>query len=92
MVWERNELRATPREVPRNSPELERSPNELEHTRVGRGLRAVGLEPIEWNQAVKATKKGSPYLGEILDKAFRDAAAVVVLLTPDDSAKLKKQF
>lgn len=55
-------------------------------------LRAIALQPIEWSQAVKATKKGAPYVGEILDAAFRQAAAVVVLLTPDDEAQLKKQF
>lgn len=57
-----------------------------------RFLRAIGLEPIEWSQAVKATGSGAPYIGQILDKAFKDASAVVVLLTPDDQARLKKQF
>jgi predicted nucleotide-binding protein len=55
-------------------------------------LRAIGLNPIEWNQAVKGTKKASPYIGEVLDSAFRKAAAVVVLLTADDEARLKKEF
>jgi predicted nucleotide-binding protein len=55
-------------------------------------LRALKLEPIEWSGAVKATKKGAPYIGEVLDKAFRDASAVVVLLTPDDQARLKKSL
>jgi len=53
-------------------------------------LRAIGLQPIEWSQAVKATKKGAPYVGEVLIAAFRKAAAVVVLLTPDDEARLRK--
>jgi predicted nucleotide-binding protein len=57
-----------------------------------RFLRALGLEPIEWNQAVRATKTGAPYIGEVLDRAFADASAVVVLLTPDDQARLKKDF
>lgn len=61
-------------------------------TSMFRFLRALGLEPIEWSQAVKATKKGSPYIGQVLDKAFRDASAVVVMLTPDDQARLKRQF
>jgi predicted nucleotide-binding protein len=52
-------------------------------------LRAMKLEPIEWSEAVKATGKAAPYIGEVLDKAFLDAAAVVVLLTPDDQARLK---
>lgn len=55
-------------------------------------LRSIGLEPIEWNKAIGRTKKGSPYVGEILDTAFGEAVAVVVLLTPDDLAKLNKRF
>ena len=55
-------------------------------------LRSIGLEPIEWRQAIKLTRKPSPYVGEILDAAFRQAAAVVVLLSPDDEAKLKTEF
>lgn len=53
-------------------------------------VRSIGLEPLEWSSAVKATRKGSPYPGEVLDKAFAKAAAVIVLLTPDDEAQLKK--
>jgi predicted nucleotide-binding protein len=55
-------------------------------------LRAVGLRPLEWTQALKLTGKGSPYVGEVLDAAFREAAAIVVLLTPDDEAKLNASF
>ena len=55
-------------------------------------LRALGLDPIEWSKAVKATKKGAPYIGKVLDRAFKDASAVVVLLTPDDQARLKKKL
>ncbi len=55
-------------------------------------LRAFGLKPLEWNQIIKKTKQGSPYVGDVLETAFREAAAVVVLLTPDDDAKLKKKF
>ena len=55
-------------------------------------LRSIGLEPIEWSKAVKATKKAAPYNREILERAFNDAVAVVVLLTPDDQAILKAHF
>lgn len=55
-------------------------------------LRAIDLRPIEWSEAVKATGKASPYIGEILDAAFSRAHAVVVLFTPDDEARLKQQF
>lgn len=55
-------------------------------------LRSLALKPLEWNQALRLTKKGSPYVGEILDAAFREAAAIVVLLTPDDEARLRTAF
>jgi len=53
-------------------------------------LRSIGLRPLEWSQAVKATGKPSPYIGEILDTAFFKAQAVVVLMTPDDEARLRE--
>ncbi len=52
-------------------------------------LRAIHLQPIEWSEAIKSTGKASPYIGEVLNAAFRDAQAVVALLTPDDVAKLR---
>lgn len=55
-------------------------------------VRSIGLRPLEWTQALKLTKKGSPYVGEILDAAFREAAAIIVLLTPDEEARLKPAF
>ena len=55
-------------------------------------LRALGLEPIEWVQALQLTRKGSPYTGETLDVAFQEAQAVVVLLTGDDEVKLKEKY
>ena len=55
-------------------------------------LRSIGLRPLEWTQALKLAGKGSPYVGEVLDAAFREAAAIVVLITPDDVAKLRKEF
>lgn len=55
-------------------------------------LRAVGLRPLEWSQAIRLVRKGSPYVGEILEAAFREAAAIVVLLTPDDEARLRPIF
>jgi predicted nucleotide-binding protein len=51
-------------------------------------LRALKLEPLEWSEALRLTGKAAPYIGEILDKAFDSAQAVVVLLTPDDEVRL----
>lgn len=55
-------------------------------------LRSIGLEPIEWSQAIAMTGKGSPYIGEVLNFAFGAAQAVVVLQTPDDVAHLHESL
>ncbi|MFE9925757.1 TIR domain-containing protein [Streptomyces sp. NPDC005774] len=55
-------------------------------------LRSLSLSPVEWNEASLATGKPSPYVGEILDFAFSQAAAVLVLMTPDDSASLREEY
>ncbi len=55
-------------------------------------LRALGLEPIEWSQAINLANKGTPFIGEVLDSAFAVAQAVVVLLTGDDEARLKSEY
>lgn len=55
-------------------------------------LRALGLEPIEWEEAIAYTGSGSPYIGEVLDRVFQKAQAVIVLLTGDDISKLSSQY
>ncbi|WP_327073842.1 nucleotide-binding protein [Kitasatospora purpeofusca] len=55
-------------------------------------LRAIGLDPIEWSEAIQMTGKGSPYIGEVLDTAFASAQAVVVLQTPDDVTYLHESL
>jgi predicted nucleotide-binding protein len=52
-------------------------------------LRAIGLHPIEWAQAIRWTGHASPYIGQVLDTAFDRAQAVVVLMTPDEIAYLQ---
>jgi predicted nucleotide-binding protein len=55
-------------------------------------LRSIGLRPIEWTDAVALTGKSAPYVGEILDVAFSAAQAVVVVLSPDDEARLREEL
>lgn len=55
-------------------------------------LRSLGLNPLEWSQALSMTESASPYIGEVLEKAFTEAQAVVVLLSPDDEARLKNNY
>lgn len=51
-------------------------------------LRALGLNPLEWSEAVRGTGVASPYIGNVLSSAFSRARAVVGLLTPDDEVRL----
>ena len=55
-------------------------------------LRALDLHPVDWNDLWTETGSGAPYVGEILDQAFARAQAVIVLLTPDESAELTAAF
>ena len=55
-------------------------------------LRAIDLHPLEWSEAVKLTGKPSPHIWEILERAFSEAHAVLVLFTPDDEAYLRKSL
>jgi predicted nucleotide-binding protein len=47
---------------------------------------------MEWNKALQLSGSASPYIGDVLDKAFKKAQAVVVLFTPDDEVRLKPEF
>jgi predicted nucleotide-binding protein len=53
-------------------------------------LGSLHVYIVEWEKALALTKKGSPYIGEVIDAGFNHAQAIVVLLTPDDCAKLRK--
>jgi predicted nucleotide-binding protein len=55
-------------------------------------LRAMGLEPIEWEQAVAFTGANAPYIQQVIDDAFAAAQAVVVVLSGDDEARLRREF
>jgi predicted nucleotide-binding protein len=55
-------------------------------------LRSAGLRPLEWSQALATTGKPAPFIGEVLDRAFRAVTAVVVLLTPDDEGRLRSPY
>ncbi|GGN15469.1 TIR domain-containing protein [Streptomyces fuscichromogenes] len=51
-------------------------------------LRRLDLRPLEWERLVRATGGTVPFLGEVIEKALSQAQAALVLLTPDDVAKL----
>ncbi len=47
-------------------------------------LRAIGLQPQEWSQVIRASGTASPYIGQALERAFSNAQAVVAFFTPDE--------
>ena len=55
-------------------------------------LNSVGLHTLDWTEAIKLTGKPSPYIKEILDAAFKHAQAFIVLMTPDDTARLRDEY
>jgi predicted nucleotide-binding protein len=65
--------------------------NQKAHDAIVAFLEALKLEPRDFDDFVQKSK-GSPYVGEILNTAYAEAQAVVVLLTPDDEVRLKAEF
>jgi hypothetical protein len=55
-------------------------------------LRAVGLHPIEWSQAIEMTEEATPEISQVLTRAFSVAQAIVVVLSGDDLARLREEF
>lgn len=55
-------------------------------------LRAIGLNPIEWSQAVARTGKPTPDTWEVVEVALREASAIVVLLSPDEEVALRREL
>jgi len=55
-------------------------------------LRELGLQPLDWGDLVEATGNPTPTIIEILRAGFEKAQAAVVLFTPEDEARLRKEF
>jgi predicted nucleotide-binding protein len=55
-------------------------------------LRAMGLRPLEWEVVVGYTGNPSSTTLEIVREGFRRGHATVVLMTPDDEARVKDEF
>jgi predicted nucleotide-binding protein len=59
-------------------------------------LRSIGLKPKEWSQAVneaaKDTGQASPYIFGTLETVLSKCPVVVVLMTPDDEARLREPY
>ncbi|HVR10010.1 MAG TPA: TIR domain-containing protein [Thermoanaerobaculia bacterium] len=50
-------------------------------------LRALGLEPVEWDQAIASAGEGSPFVGDVIE-SLTQRQAIVVMLTGDDIVQL----
>jgi predicted nucleotide-binding protein len=57
-------------------------------------LRALSLNPLEWNKAVLQTREGgaNPHIDDIIDTAMAKVQAVVAIFSPDDLAILRPCF
>lgn len=55
-------------------------------------LRALGLNPVEWSEAVAKTKGANPDLDKIIGGQMKSVQGIVVLISPDEQAKLKAKF
>ncbi|TKJ18076.1 MAG: hypothetical protein CEE43_18870 [Promethearchaeota archaeon Loki_b32] len=55
-------------------------------------LKAIDLNPIEWEEAIKMTGKPNPHIDEILIEAYNNVQAILVIFTPDDEVRLKLEF
>jgi predicted nucleotide-binding protein len=55
-------------------------------------LRSIALFPLEWSTASALTGEASPMIEKILDTAFENAQAVLVLFTPDEVVTLRSEY
>lgn len=55
-------------------------------------LRAIGLNPLEWNQAVKQARGANPNVTDIVKTALKSVQGVIVMFSPDEEARLKTKF
>jgi predicted nucleotide-binding protein len=55
-------------------------------------LRRIQLIPIEFEEAIRLTGSGSPYIGDAVSTALKHAQVVLVLFTGDDLAHLRPEL
>lgn len=55
-------------------------------------LHFLSLGTISWREAVSLTGKSQPHTYDIVKAGMDHAAAIIVLFTPDDEARVKEQF
>jgi predicted nucleotide-binding protein len=55
-------------------------------------LRALGLHPFEFEEMAQHTGSASPYTWEVLETAFKNVQACVVLFSPDETVSLRPEL
>jgi predicted nucleotide-binding protein len=55
-------------------------------------LRAIGLNPLEWSQAIKGAKGANPHVDDVIYGAMEKVQGVLVMFSPDEEARLKSRF
>jgi|SRR5579871_838497 len=55
-------------------------------------LRALGLNPVEWAKAVAKTRGNNPDVDKIIGGQMKAVQGIVVMISPDEQAKLKAKF
>lgn len=66
--------------------------DELSRLSIFEFLISIGLSPKNLSGVIGQTGECSPYIGQILESAFENAQAIVVLLTGDDKVILQKKY
>lgn len=59
---------------------------------MGELVRAFGLDPVLFRDALPQTEKATPYIGEVLRKVLDGTYASIVVMTPDDVAQLRPSY
>lgn len=55
-------------------------------------LRALGLNAVEFSEAINATAGANPNITKIVKGALKRAQGVLVMFSPDEEARLKKKY
>lgn len=55
-------------------------------------LRDFRLEPVEWDELLTQVRESTPSVFSVVQQLFKQVQAVVVLMTPDDEARLRQSF
>ena len=55
-------------------------------------LETIGLHPLEWAELIKGTGVGTPAVTQVVGKGLENPQAVIVILSPDDEAKLRESY